>query len=717
MIKVDVGRKIVKVEFNNPKPVVKFDLPEGNPKPSVEFKESSVRSELNGQYVELFFKLDSEGRATAVKRLGVFEHVLGLGEKALPVDRRRTRVIFWNYDNYNYKFGTDPLYKSIPFAIFVEGGKAIGIFVNSATYTIFDLGVGEYDKALFQVYEPSMELYIIFGPTPLEVIESYTDLTGKPLLPPRWGLGLHISRYSYYPQDMVIEIVKETLKHVPVDAVYLDIDYMEGFKQFTWDRSRFPNPKEMIDELHRLGVKVVVIVDPYIKLEPGYPVFESGIKHLCRTPDNEIYVGYGWPGLSGFPDFFNGDARRWWADWIERFAREYGIDGIWIDMNEPSTVNLKDPEFRKRSMMKHLENLISRDNVSIPSFYKDMENLSDNTPDLEMIHRLDDGRFEKHYRVRNAYPLFEAMATYEGLKRIHERPFILSRSAYAGSQKYAFIWTGDVPSDWEALRLSISMILGVSASGHPWIGVDVGGFAGWSDPEATARWYQAMAFAPFYRVHKGRLGNDTELFRLPARFRRMAIEAVKLRYRFLPYLWHLAWEAHLTGRPLIRALPLEFPEDENTFSIDDQYMVGPYILYAPILDRGAESRFIYLPHGSWFDYWSGEIYSGRSTIRSASDPPIFIRESSAIPVEEGLMIFREGSWRIYHGEQGEQAEIVFEGNKITQRGSPLKVDKVILLGIDASGASVDGAEARTSCSRNRCEIVVKGVFREIKIRR
>ncbi len=722
LLDVALGRKVVRVRFNDPKLVVSFNLPDGDPKPSVEVHGDMVRAWLGDQVVEISFKLEGM-KSLAYKKLGVYEHVLGLGEKALPLDRRRVRVVFWNYDNYNYKLGTDPLYKSIPFALFIERGMAVGVFVNTATYSVFDMGVGEYDKAVFEVYEPSMELYIIFGPAPMDVIEAYTDLTGKPLLPPKWALGYHMSRYSYYPQERVLEIVGEVLKYVPVSVVHLDIDYMDNYKQFTWDRSRFPDPKGFVEKLHSLGVRVVTIIDPYIKVEPGYRVFEEGLKHLARTEKNEISLFYGWPGLSGIPDFYNKEARDWWARMIEEWVREYGIDGVWLDMNEPSGISLRsDLGYTEGIFRGYFERMPLRDARSIASiyqFYRDVVALSDKTPDPNAIHRLDDGRIARHYQVRNAYPFFQAMATYEGLVRVYKRPFILSRSAFPGIQRYAFVWTGDIGSTWESLRLSIPMILSISVSGIPWVGTDIGGFIGWAEPELVARWYQAMALAPFFRAHRIKHSNDTEIYTLPSIYREMAVKAIELRHRFLPYLWHLAWEAHLTGRPIIRALPLEFPDDEDAYRVDDEYMVGSYVLYAPIVEKGSSKRSVYLPRGLWYEYWVGEIFEGGSWIESRSQMPLYIRKGSAIPLQNSLIIYGEGSWIVYHGEEDleepRRTLITFDGEKIIFQRDPMVFEKLVILGKSIEKARIDSKEIQVKCDKNACEITISETPKEITL--
>ena len=668
--------------------MVVFNLPEGDPKPSAIVDGGIVKVSLGGVVRSLVFYGDS-ARLRISMDLKPWDHVLGLGEKALPLERRRRRVLMWNYDNFGYQRDMDPLYISIPFMMIISEGRAFGIFVNYPGYMVFDIGASEYDKVFIEVWEPSVEVFTMLG-TPKEVLETYTSITGRPFIPPKWSLGHQLSRYTYYPQDLVLNIVDRILMYVPLSTVYLDIDYMDGYKIFTWDRQRFPDPKGLAEELHKRGVRLITIIDPYIKIEPDYDVFIESLNLLVRRASGEIYISRGWPGFSGIPDFFNRKTREWWSSRIEKWAREYGIDGIWLDMNEPTVFNIHPPgKLRTRDPFEAIQDqiyLISRyvervsrvNNYQLPP--KGPENLVDRSVEDDAVHRLDDGRVMSHWRVRNAYPLFQAMATYEGLKRVYERPFILSRAGYSGIQSYAAVWTGDNVASWDHLKLSIQMILGLSISGIAWAGVDIGGFEGHTDPELLARWYQACALFPLFRIHKRRGGSDSEIFALPPRYREMAVKAIKLRYNMIPYLWHLAWEAHITGFPIIRPLALEYPEDEEAYSVDDQYLVGSNLLYAPILEKGARGRHIYIPQGIWRSFWGDHEIRGPQWIYAEEDMPLYIKAGSAIPTAEGLIIYDKGSWKIYYGDKGEALEISRRGDLLEIIGEAEPPEKILIFG-------------------------------------
>ncbi|MEM4633383.1 MAG: alpha-glucosidase MalA [Pyrobaculum sp.] len=628
---IEVGKKSVKLALG--RQILSFSLPRGEPTPTAQFDGRVFKTDCCDLSIELYIEFEKDSVAVR-KRLGAREHVFGLGTRAYPPDRRRGRFVLWNNDVYAYQLGIDPLYASIPILVFIERGRAFALVINSPAYGEVDVGFMRYNEVYVRI-EDRPELYILFGPTPLEVYTIYGEVTGMPHLPPPWALGLHISRYSYEPQDAALEVVKEVAESIPVDAVYLDIDYMEGYKQFTWDLKKFPDPRGFVSEIHQLGAYVVAIIDPYIKAEPGYKPFELLLDCLLVTKDNELFLAKGWPGLSGLVDFLNPQCREKWAAAVQNFVSTYDIDGVWLDMNEPTVFNC--------------DVYISKSRI-----YAAVGATPQPLAREELYCKAPAGAYHKvgiekipHEKVRGLYPYFEAEATFKGLQTAGKTPFILSRSGYVGIQKYAALWTGDVPSTWEGLRLAIMTVLGLSTSGVPFVGCDVGGFAGLGDYELVARWYQAAVFFPLYRVHRDKGTPDSEVVRLPTRYRQMALEAVKTRHKFLPYLRHLAWEAHLRGYPIVRPLGLEFYDDEDAFKIVDQYMVGPYILYAPLLDKGVKKRDVYLPRGAWLDYHTGKIHLGPSWVESESDMPIYIRRGAAVPTRDELLIYGDGEWTIY----------------------------------------------------------------------
>ncbi len=620
----------------------------------------------------LRFEENSQG-ITVRKELEPFEHVIGFGEKAFDIERKRLSLRMWNNDPGGYKRGDDPIYVSIPFYISVRE-KATGYFINSVASLTFDIGVSEYDQLVARTSEHGLEMYVFEGETVEGVVEQYVKLTGMPFMPPAWSLGHQVSRFSYYPESTVTRVAEEYRKIVPTSAIYLDIDYMDGFKLFTWNKRMFGDPAGMIDKLHEGGVRAVAIMDPGLKAEQGYSHFEGGVGGYVETANRELYLGKVWPGLCAFPDFFTEKAVSHWKGMVRSFISENGLDGLWLDMNEPSVFN----EVR--------------------------------TIDPNAQHRLD-GRSVKHALVHNAYAYMEAKATFEAMSEVLEEPFILSRSGYAGIQKYAAIWTGDNVSSWDDLRLQIPMVTSMGISGIPFAGCDLGGFAGRTDPELVARYYQMAAFFPIYRNHKSKDGSDQELFLIPERFRKMAADAVFMRYDFMPYLYSLAHEAHRTGHPIVRPLCYEFQSDRTVYSVNDEYMVGPHLLYAPLLDRGATGRDVYLPEGYWFSMDDGRVHRGPAWIRKEGAMNLFVRKGTAIPLTEGRYIsYGSGSFRMFDGRE----RLLVSGAASFDAGKTLEGGTVVFLGKEADSCKVDGKVHPTIHAAGRT-IVKTGRFRRVEL--
>jgi alpha-glucosidase len=581
------------------------------------------------------------------KPLGLREHVFGLGEKAVELDRRRKRYVMWNLDAGAYQKFQDPLYVNIPFMITLLDGKATGYFINSASKLIFDIGFEDYAKIKIKVPENGVEFYVFEGPSIEEVIERYVEVTGKPFLPPEWSFGYMISRYSYYPQDKIVELVDLLQKEgIRVTSVFLDIDYMDSFKLFTWHKDRFYDPKKFINELHSRGVKIITIVDHSVRVDQNYEVFSSGLGKYCETDKGDLFVGKLWAGNCVYPDFFREETREWWSNLVSEWLSQ-GIDGIWLDMNEPTDFS------RIHCIYEVLGNL--------PVNFKNLTEYSA-FPD-NVVHKLRD-KVIPHPKVRNAYPYYEAEATFKGFEKAGRKDvFILSRSGYSGIQKYAFVWTGDSTSSWDQLKLQIQLVLGLSISGIPYVGIDIGGFQGRNlkeidnSPEMLLKQFQISLFFPFFRTHKATDGIDTEPVFLPSFYKEKVKEVINLRYRFLPYLYMLAVEAHEKGHPIVRPLFYEFQHDEDTYRIDDEYMVGKSLLYAPILQ--GEKRKVYLPReAQWVDFWDGEEVRG--WVDSRHELPIYIRRGSIIPLSDGLLVYGDGRV-VYNGVviQSESGKITF----------------------------------------------------------
>jgi len=589
-----------RISINNYEPVVKYSFENENPlteMPSI-LKTNQFEVNSSDNKIKISIKLD------------VTAHILGLGERAFGIDRKRRRLISVNTDPGGYTRGKDPIYLPIPFFLQITDGKGFGVFVNHPGEVIFDFGIDTYDRSIIEIEDCAAEIFVFKSDQVDKVVQSYFALTGKPILPPKWAIGHSISRYTYYPSETVIDVLKKYSNTVRVDAIYLDIHYMDDYKLFTWNKERFGDGRAIIESIHNLGAKVITIIDPSIKSDQNYKVYRDGIGHYMETANGEIYHGNMWPGDSVFPDFLNEGGREFWKKHIKEWIAT-GVDGIWLDMNEPTILTES-----------HLI-------------------------EYESIHHTDNGKPIQHGKVRNAYPYFQAMATFEAMKEVDSLPFILSRSGYSGIQKYAAIWTGDNNSSWDDLKLQISLVTSLSISGIPVVGCDLGGFFSDSDPEMLSAYYRMALFFPLYRNHKTINGNDQEIFLMPSKYREDIIETVRLRYDFLDYIYSILYNSHIDGIPTVTPLAYNFPGDNDSFYVEDQYMVGQSLLYAPTISKGKTTREVYLPAGKWINFWSEKAEFGPKYIESSEKYPIFMRENSCCIYQKNIVVFGKGTFRLY----------------------------------------------------------------------
>jgi alpha-glucosidase len=532
------------------------------------------------------------------------DRVYGLGERTGGLDKRGRAWTFWNTDAYDPAHGgwapdQDPLYQSIPFGIHVGSGVAHGVFVDEPRRMTWDLGAADPARDVIEaVGARSLDQYLIAGPRMADVVDRYTQLTGRPALPPRWALGFHQSRWGY-PDGATVEAVAQRFRAdgIPADAIWLDIQHLRGFRTFTVDDAF---PQAMFDRLAALGFRTIAIADPGIKIDPGWDVYDGGVAggHFLRDTSG-VFQGTAWPGASAFPDFSRPTTRTWWGDHVNALAAR-GISGIWLDVNEPTTF----PEGGEGNTVP--------DGLAVDG----------------------DGEPTTMAALHNAYALFQSQATFEALAQRGERPFVLSRAGYAGIQRYAAVWTGDTPSTWSGLAQTLPMLLGLGISGVPMVGSDIGGYSGHASAELYARWMALGSISPFARAHvtNGVPGQEPWMF--DDEVTELSRDRLVDRYRLLPYLYSLADEASRTGAPILRPLVWEFPDDPAVADLGDQAMVGPFVLAAPIVDEGATTRSVYLPAGRWFELHSGAIFEGPATITASvtlAALPLYVREGAILP--------------------------------------------------------------------------------------
>lgn len=544
---------------------------------------------------------DEAGYASAiVKKLGKEDAVYGLGDKPGCLNRRGYVYVNWNTDNpAPHVDSFKSLYKSIPFFMVLGENYCYGIFADNTYKTTFDFGFESSEYYIVSHEKGFLDYYFFPGEKPSDVVKKYTGLTGTTPLFQRWIYGSHQSRWGYCSQDEILGIAEAFEKNeIPCDVIHMDIDYMDGYRVFTFDKERFPDTKALSETLADKGIKLISIIDPGVKKDEAYFMYREGMEMDAFAHDAQgaVYENAVWPGTSVFPDFSREDVRKWWGE-KSKILLDHGIRGIWNDMNEPASFRGPLP---------------------------------------------DDVKFAAgaHDAIHNIYGHLMAKATYEGLLEQDNgrRPFVLTRAAYAGSQKYCGGWTGDNHSIWAHLTLSLEQICNLSLCGMAMCGSDIGGFGSDVTPELLVRFYQAAVFAPFFRNHSAVGTRRQEPWLFDEKTRDAVRKTVRLRYRFIPYIYDLARECERTGEPIVRPLVYEYPHDKMVRNICDEYLLGKFVLVAPVTVPGKFAREVYLPEGEWYDYETNEKYTGGKYILADAPldkVPVFIRAGAILPVAEG----------------------------------------------------------------------------------
>jgi len=567
------------------------------------------------------------------------ESYYGLGDKPNHINLKGRRYENWVTDSYAYGKETDPIYKAIPFYTGLRRGRAYGVFFDNTFRTAFDFAHERRNVTSFWAQGGEMNYYFFYGPKMTDVVESYTDLTGKPHeLPPLWALGFHQCKWSYYPESRVKEVTDKFRElQIPCDAIYLDIDYMEGFRCFTWNKEYFPDPKRMVSELTEKGFKTIAIIDPGIKIDKDYEVYKEAIENdfFCRRADGDYMKGKVWPGECYFPDFTNPEVRNWWSGLFKELIADIGIKGVWNDMNEPAVMEVPNKTF----------------------------------PD-DVRHDYD-GNPCSHRKAHNIYGMQMARATYQGLKKYShpKRPFVITRAAYSGTQRYTSTWTGDNVATWEHLWIANIQAQRLAMSGFSFAGSDIGGFAEQPSGELFLRWVQLGVFHPFFRVHSSGDHGDQEPWSFDGDITLLVKKFIEIRYQLLPYLYTAFWNYVDHGTPLLKSLVLYDQEDVQTHYRTDEFICGEHILVCPVLEGNAKGRRMYFPRGKWYDFWNDDLVDGAKETWVDADidvMPIYIKEGAIIPkfpVQQyvGEKEIEEVTLEVYYKEGIETSQLFSDG--------------------------------------------------------
>ncbi|MEO8148844.1 MAG: TIM-barrel domain-containing protein [Bacteroidia bacterium] len=576
---------------------------------------------------------------TAYKKINTDEKFIGLGEKTGHLNRKGEGYTNWNTDAYSYSDFADPIYASIPFYIGIHDSLCYGIFLDNTAKSFFNFGAANNRFSSFTVESGDMNYYIIYGANVAEIIKSYTWLTGRMPLPPKWSLGFQQCRYGYYPESKLMEVARKLREQkIPCDMLYLDIDYMDRYRVFTWDSIRFPNPKRMLNELKSLGFHTTTIINPGIGIANNYSIYnEAKAKnYFLKYPDGEAYSGEVWPGWCNFPDFTKPEARTWWGTKFSGLVND-GIDGFWNDMNEPAMWG------------KHIPNSVEFDY---------------------------DGRKATSLAAHNVYGMQMTRATFDGVTKLMngKRPFILTRAVYAGTQRYSSIWTGDNNPTDDHMLTGVRLVNSLGLSGMPFAGTDISGFTGTSTAELYTRWMSIGVFTPLFRSHKSVNASESEPWSYGINTENQVRKYIELRYRLMPYIYNSFYESSVTGIPISRSLVFSDAFNKNVFDhkFENEFMFGDALLIAPCKSTDVFVK-VFLPQGVWYDFYDDEQIQGNN-ITTVETPlnrlPIFVKAGSIIPQQSLKQNTTENPGdtlyiHVYYDEQNPHSITYYEDDGVT----------------------------------------------------
>ena len=533
------------------------------------------------------------------------EKFIGLGEKTGNLNRRGEAYEHWNTDNPHYDNNSDPLYASIPFYIGIHSGLNYGIFLDNTHRTTFNFGASNDRFSYFSAEDGEMNYYFIYHKNVTDIISSFTWLTGRMEMPPVWSFGYQQCRWSYTPESEVMRIANTFReKKIPADVIYLDIHHMDNYKIFTWNPVDFPQPKKMIKSLAEMNFKTAIIVDPGIKVEKGYMAYDEGVayKHFVKYPDGSNWTAQVWPGWCHFPDFTSEKSRKWWGEKFKSYVED-GVVGFWNDMNEIATWGQQVP------------NLIEFDW---------------------------DGNKATYRQAKNVYGMLMARSTFEGVKKLMngKRPMNITRSGFAGMQRYTILWTGDNQATDHHMMLGVRLVNSLGLSGLSFTGSDVGGFGGNCTPVLFARWMQIGAFTPFFRGHSAYNTISQEPWAFGETVEEISKNYIQLRYNLLPYIYSSMHSSVISGIPLNRSLAINYTMDETIYQEEyqNQYLFGPSMLVIPV-ESNKEIVKAYLPKGEWYDFYTDQYFDGQQEVFAESPQdklPVYVLAGSIIPMQSPI---------------------------------------------------------------------------------
>lgn len=638
-----------------------------------------------------FFQIEEEAELKFIYKMNRQDIVWGLGENQRGMNKRGGVYESFCSDDPNHTADKKSLYGAHNFIV-IDGKNKFGVFIDFPGRVTFDIGFSHKDKLEISIEEKNADVYIIVGKSAKEIVKEFLNIIGDGYVPPKWAFGYQQSRWSYENEEAIDKITDKFIEnHIPCDAIYLDIDYMEGFKDFTVDEKAFPNFKDYVQKVKDKGFRLIPIIDAGVKIEEGYGIYEEGLEKGYFSLDNtgKPFTAAVWPGRCHFPDFLNSDARRWFG-LKYKILTDLGIEGFWNDMNEPALFYTDIALKEAVEAAKASEN----ENLDIHSCFalKDKFNkISNNLEDYKSFYHNMDGEIVNHYKVHNLYGYNMTRSAAQGLEEIqpNKRFLLFSRSSYIGMHKYAGIWTGDNHSWWEHILLNIKMMPSLNMCGFLYIGADTGGFGGDANAQLVTRWTQFSLFTPLFRNHSAMGTRFQEPFSFDNKTRDIIKKAIELRYALIPYLYSEYMKAIINKD--IYFLPLSFVyKDEMSRKVENQLLVGDSLMITPVYEENAIGRYVYLPEDMLL--WKVNNYKNRkySIMKEGhgyldvdiNEVPIFIRKNKMLVIgnhaqnvesidnsqldviafvdDKAEYIYYDDDGKTYNYKNGEYAEIVIK---------------------------------------------------------
>lgn len=582
----------------------------------------------------------SADKCTLSMSLSKDDIIYGLGENMHGINKRGFCYVSSCTDDPVHTEERKSLYGAHNFTI-LDGERLYGLFIDYPAKVTYDIGFTDKDLMTVTIEEPDYDLYIIEAGSTMDIIKEFRELIGPSYIPPKWAFGYQQSRWGYKSEDDIRKVVKgHRDNHLPLDAVYMDIDYMTDYKDFTINETTFPDFKEFVNEMKSQNIHLVPIIDAGVKIEKGYDIYEEGCEkgYFCRKEDGSYFVPAVWPGRVHMPDFLNPDARKWFGDHYD-FLIDQGIDGFWNDMNEPSLFYCD--ESLKEVMAKVQEYADKELNLQeLWDFQGQVNSLANNPEDYKRFYHKVGDSMVRHDRVHNIYGYNMTRAAGEAFVRNHpdKKILLFSRSSYIGMHRYGGIWTGDNISWWSHIELLIHMLPNLNMCGFLYIGGDTGGFGGNASEELLMRFIELSMFTPLMRNHAALGTRDQEIYRFKdiGSFRNL----LGIRYGLIPYLYSEFIKSVKNNTLFFTPLGIAFPDDPLARKVEDELLVGENIMIAPVYRPNATGRYVYLPEDmtmlrmrSVTDIDIEELPAGHHYIPvQVNETAVFVRKGKVLPL-------------------------------------------------------------------------------------